>query len=361
VPEAVLVSYRLGGTDGVSIEAGKWAWALGRLGFSVRRVAGVLVDPEPGDRTIPELALDATAAPASDELVEALDGADLVVVENLCSLPLHPEAGRAVAAALARSGVRTVLHHHDLASQRAHLAHLADFPPHLPGALHVTINDLSRAELAARGIAATTIRNHFDLDAPLGDRAGTRARLGVPSDAVVVWHPVRAIARKGVPAALAACGRLDDALRGQGQGGGRVRYWLFGPAEEGYGPELERILATSPVPVLRRPRAEPADAYAACDVVTFPSTWEGFGNPVVESMWAGRPLVVDDYPVLHELAALGFHWYRLDEMDALAEQLAHPDPGLGARNHDVARRHLDLQQLPRRIDRALRAHGWTDW
>jgi mannosylglucosylglycerate synthase len=361
VPEAVLVSYRLGGTDGVSIEAAKWAWALGRLGFSVRRVAGVVVDPEPGDCTIPELALDATAAPGTDDVDAALAGADLVVVENLCSLPLHPEAGRAVATVLARSGVRTVLHHHDLASQRAHLAHLDDFPPDLPGALHVTINDLSRAELATRGIAATTIRNHFDLDAPLGDRAATRALLGVPSDAVVVWHPVRAIARKGVPAALAASGRLDTALRARVQGGGRVHYWLFGPAEEGYGPELERVLGASPVPVIRHPRAEPADAYAACDVVAFPSTWEGFGNPVVESMWAGKPLIVADYPVLHELAALGFRWFGLDDVDALADHLAHGDDGLVRHNRAVARRHLDLRELPRHIDAAFRAHGWTDW
>ena len=41
-PEAVFVSYRLGGNDGVGVEATKWDWALRELGFTTRRVAGEL-------------------------------------------------------------------------------------------------------------------------------------------------------------------------------------------------------------------------------------------------------------------------------------------------------------------------------
>jgi len=46
---------------------------------------------------------------------------DLVVVENLCSLPLNPAASAAVAHGPGRPA--TILHHHDLAWQRPHLAH----------------------------------------------------------------------------------------------------------------------------------------------------------------------------------------------------------------------------------------------
>ena len=38
---AAVVSFRLGMADGVSVEAAKWAAALGRLGWTVRTVAGV--------------------------------------------------------------------------------------------------------------------------------------------------------------------------------------------------------------------------------------------------------------------------------------------------------------------------------
>src|SRR6202042_2249494 len=112
-----IVSFRLGGTDGVAIEAAKWEWALRQRGFTVYSVAGA---GRP-DHLIEGLAMDATEAPSTDELQEALSGADLVVVENLCSLPLNPAACASVAEVL-RSR-RAVLRHHDLPWQRVTTAH----------------------------------------------------------------------------------------------------------------------------------------------------------------------------------------------------------------------------------------------
>ena len=64
-PEAVVVSFRLGGADGVAVEARKWAWALGELGFEVRRVAGAIEDDgQPDDIVLPGLAIDPPAGAA---------------------------------------------------------------------------------------------------------------------------------------------------------------------------------------------------------------------------------------------------------------------------------------------------------
>lgn len=42
--------------------------------------------------------------------------------------------------------------------------------------------------------------------------------------------------------------------------------------------------------------------YQSCDVVSFPSTYEGFGVPVLEANAAGRAIVAGDIPVLREVA-----------------------------------------------------------
>jgi glycosyltransferase involved in cell wall biosynthesis len=354
---AVIVSFRLGGGDGVSVEARKWAWALGRIGFSVSGVAG----GGTAERILPALGFDDRACGlarrmrATGELeaclTEALGDADLVVVENLCSLPLNPAAADCVARVL--EGRPALLHHHDLPWQRERFA--GHPPPRDDGAwCHVTVNDRSRRELAAHGIHAVTLYNAFDPDPPAGRRAPTRAALGLDEDAVLVLQPTRALARKRVGAAVALAERLG------------ATYWLLGPAEDGYDAELERILTAASCPVLRGwPAAAAAggvapaaveDAYAACDVVALPSSWEGFGNPALESATHRRPLFVGRYPVAEELAAFGFEWF-FDDDDGGATRLAvfleRPDDRLLEHNAAVARRHFSLADLPRRLEEVL--------
>ncbi len=356
-PTAAFISFRLGGTDGVAIEAGKWAQALAALGFETRRIAGEIAEnPAPGDVVIPGLAIGAEAAPDPDGLVAAIANADLLIVENLLSLPLNLPAARALTDALTTWGGRVLLHHHDLAWQRDHLRHIAELPPRLPGAVHVTINNLSRSELAQREVTAHTIRNCFDLDAPTGDRPATRARLGVAADDIVVLQPTRAIERKGVPRALGLTHSLSDLLPDR-----TVRYWLAGEIEEGYGPVLDDLLGGARVPVLRDRSPRMADMYAACDLVAFPSTWEGFGNPIIESVWARRPLVVGHYPVLDELLAYGFRFLDVDDPGGVAEWLRDPDPTVYDENLAIARKHFSLEALVDQLHCVFQKVGWTDW
>lgn len=355
-PTAAFVSFRLGGTDGVSVEAHKWEAALTSLGYTTRRVAGEILDARRDDDTlVPELAIDAGTEPPPAAVEAALSRADLVVVENLLSLPLNLGASRVVAK-VAESLPRVVLRHHDLPWQRGEHARVTDLPPPLPDAVHVTINDRSRRELAVRGIHATTIRNHFDLDPPRGRREATRARLGVGDRDVLVLHPVRAIPRKNVPRALAFVADLETRLAGR-----RVHYWLPGPAEDGYAPTLVALLRATSVSVLRDADIGMADAYAACDLVVFPSSWEGFGNPVIESVAHRRPLAMARYPVLEELTALGFEFLDVDRPTVVAAVLAGTrtvDAALTS-NLAVARRHLALTDLPARLGRILERAGWA--
>jgi len=336
-----VVSFRLGGSDGVSIVAATWQRVLEDLGLRVVTVAG----DGPVDRLLPGLALDAAEPPSAKEVDAALADADVVVVENLCTIPLNLPAARAVAAAI--RGRPAVLHHHDPAWERPLLAHITELPPDDPAWRHVVISETARRAFNARGIDAVTIYNAFDVDAADGDGAVTRAALDVDTDTRLLAHPVRAIARKNVPAALRLAADLD------------ATYWLLGAPEEDYGPELGRLLASAPCPVIHRPPpGTMADAYAAADAIAFPSTWEGFGNPPIEAAIHRRPVAVGHYPVAEELRSFGFRWFDPGDARTLDRFLANPEPELLDHNRAVARSHFSLARLGADVEALLRAAGW---
>lgn len=340
MPTCAIVSFRLGLTDGVSVVALRWQLLLERLGFDVITVAG----DGPVDRTVAGLGLGSSASPDPDALAAALGDADLVVVENLCTIPLNLPASRAVAAALA--GRPAVLHHHDPPWQRERFAHVTELPPDDAAWAHVTINRITADQFAQRGLAATTIYNAFDTTAAPGDRAATRAALGIAADEIVVAHPVRAIERKNIPAAVAIAAELG------------ATYWLLGQPEDGYGPELDRILAEAPCRVIQRRARQIPDIYAAADLVVFPSTWEGFGNPPIEASIHGRPVVVGRYPVADELRSLGFAWHDVDDVGRLGIDITRPDPARIRHNRAVAHRWFSFERIGNEIADLLRSRGW---
>jgi glycosyltransferase involved in cell wall biosynthesis len=127
--------------------------------------------------------------------------------------------------------------------------------------------------------------------------------------------------------------------------------WLLGPAEDGYGPELEKLIRASRVDVRRGlpDGFDIHDAYAASDLVVMPSTWEGFGNPVLESVTHRRPLAVFPYPVLEEIRAFGFRFFDLSDVAGVDAFLNERDIALLEHNRALARQYFNVADLPGRL------------
>ena len=357
-PRAAFLSFRFGLTDGVSVVARTWMDAFEQFGFDVitvtgeqgahRRVPGLGLPDRHG--TVPEL----DVATITAQLESALADVDLVVVENLLTIPMNLPASHATAAVLA--GRPALLHHHDPPWHRERFEHVTELPATDPAWRHVAVNRILRDELAERQIAASIIYNGFPTPQRLSAaerrhlRSDVRRSVGIGAEDLVVAHPVRAIERKNVPAAIALAESLG------------ATYWLLGPAEEGYGDELEKLLADARCAVVHHEWTDTEGIYAAADHVAFPSTWEGFGNPPIEAGLYRRTVSVGEYPVGAELRSFGFDWFSPTDVDGIAAALASPESSAVVamldRNERVASEHFSLGRMRNSLHGLLDEAGW---
>jgi hypothetical protein len=349
----------LGGYDGVSIEAARWQRAFREMGWSVTRAAGFFADTadtlaSDDDVTVSGLWAPAEGArpPAHDprQISDLCRAHDLLILDNVGSLPTAPETAIALEREALRIGVPTIVRHHDPPWQVTRsVGHSGGgLPLHDPHMLHVTINRLTESEFRPRypdldrANAVTTIYNTVDR-AVLGggNRWVTRRQRGIGEDHLLLVHPARFIARKNIPAALQVAEQISRRT------GRTIHYWLTDPIGD---------IGPAPVGVVvHRGHAPcPADLYAAADFVVLTSTWEGWGLPVIEAAAAKRPTITFPYPVLAEINQLGIQTVDHTDIEQIIGLLDDPSryQTLAAANH----RHtalLDVDGLPAALQRAV--------
>ena len=325
-----LVSYRLGGTDGVSIEAEKWQHALSALGHEVQTIAG---GGQP-DLLIPGMGMYDQPTELEESLTRALENFDLVIVENIISLPLNEPLRQTLYRVLENRVA--IFHHHDLAMDRPSLGHLEP-PRNHPLWTHVVINEHSQKLLNGVGVGSLLMRNRFEIHPPLGDRDSTREALGV-SDQLLTLFPSRVIERKNPARALRFSNQLDATM------------WILGEVEDSYDEEFAKVAAGHGRPFIqRRSSGSIHDAYAASDLVVVSSNWEGFGNPVIESVTHHRPLAVHNYPILHEIMQFGFAFFDIHDPETMRRFLANPNPAIFEANLAIAAEHFNIADLPKHL------------
>ena len=104
------------------------------------------------------------------------------------------------------------------------------------------------------------------------------------------------------------------------------------------------------------------DAYPHADLVTYPSTYEGFGNALLEAVYFKRLMVVNRYPVYNaDIGPLGFEFIELDgfvdEAAVIRTRDLLNDPAqaraMADKNYAIAQENFSLEVLENKLKAVL--------
>ncbi|HYM15526.1 MAG TPA: glycosyltransferase family 1 protein [Dehalococcoidia bacterium] len=162
---------------------------------------------------------------------------------------------------------------------------------------HATRGDVERLLGVAPGRISVV---PYGVDArfrPLPDEARARLRDGIAPGRRLVLSVATGDPYKNVPATL----RVLAALRDAGADVALVRAGTpLAPHERRLARDLRVDAAVIDYGGVSDARL--VELYNACDLLLFPSFWEGYGWPPLEAMACGTPVVVSDCPALAEVA-----------------------------------------------------------
>lgn len=339
------VSTRFQGTDGVSLETEKWVTVLERIGHTCFYFSGLCdrdsdicyVVPE-ADFKHPEISDISSVAfsrhtrpPEVTQRIHKLKvylkekifdfvrhfNLDLLIIENALAIPMNIPLGLALTEFIAETGFHVIAHHHDFFWERQRFSSncvgdylTTAFPPFLPSIHHVVINSIAGNELSRRtGISSTIIPNVMDferLPKPVDDYASDVPQaLGIEKDELFFLQPTRVVHRKGIEHAIELINRL----------GVKARLVIsHGSGDEGYEyeqrvadyAELLKVPVTFECDIIKTQRGLTDDGrkiytlydvYPHADLVTYPSSKEGFGNAFLEAIYFRRPIFVNCYSI----------------------------------------------------------------
>jgi len=413
VKEVGFISTRLAGTDGVSLETAKWARVFESEGFSCFYFGGELDRAPEASYLVPEAhfthpeikdiynkSFDVTVRDRlvsertdkmvrvlKDHLYEFIDkfGIDLLIPQNALTIPLNIPLGVAITQVIIETGIPTIAHHHDFYWERDRFMtnaawdylHMA-FPPNLPTIDHVVINSFADEQLSLRkGISATVMPNIMDFEnpPPSGDdyTSDVRAALGIDEDELLVLQPTRVVARKGIEMAIELIHRL---------GMKATLVISHASGDEGYDYE-QRLIEYAKLmdvntifvsDIINEKRGTTADGrkiytlddvYPHADLVTYPSTFEGFGNAFLEAVYFRKPIVVNEYSIYtKDIKPRGFDvielpGYVTGEAVAKTKALLEDPKGIEAavnRNYEIGRCFFSYEVLERELKHYIATH-----
>lgn len=356
------ISTRFAGTDGVSLEAAKWADVFEEEGHEVFWYAGRLNRPEHTSYCVPEAyfehpeilwlnnqiwgktkrsalvtnrirSLSQYLKETLHQFVERFD-LTLLVLENAVTIPMNLPLGVALAEFLHEISTPAIAHHHDFYWERSRFTVNAvndylemAFPPKDPELIHTVINKNAVDTLAWRkGVSSILIPNVLDFDNPEEltpqEVIDMKETLGFEPDDIVFLQPTRVVPRKGIEHAIRLISLLDNPKiklcisHESGDEGFDYESMLREMASR-EGVDLrfvsEHISEKRNLSTTGKKTYSLWDVYSIADLVTYPSLYEGFGNAFLEAVLHRKPLLVNRYDIfLRDIEPKGFETITID-------------------------------------------------
>ncbi|MGD8302390.1 MAG: glycosyltransferase family 4 protein [Desulfobacterales bacterium] len=355
------ISTRIAGTDGVSLELEKWANVFKKFGWTSYYFAGELDRPpeqsyrvEEAHFTHPEIKaihdksfgvttrdralskkIYQLAIHLKDHLYEFVKkfDIDLIIPQNALTIPMNIPLGIALTEFIAETSIPTIAHHHDFYWERDRfmINAVSDylrmaFPPVLPSIEHVVINSVADDQLSLRtGISGHVIHNVMDFDNPPPPpdeyTFDVRQALGIEDDELFILQPTRVVQRKGIEHAIELVHRLDRKAKLVISHASGDEGWDYEQRLMEYS-KLMKVNTIFVDDIINEERGTMPDGrkiytlediYPYADLVTYPSTFEGFGNAFLETLYFKKPIVVNTYSIyIKDIKPKGFKVIEID-------------------------------------------------
>lgn len=382
----IILSYRVSGNDGVSLECAHWKEILERMGHRVTFLAGQL------DRSgvvMPELHFQNPSVSKIHDRVtygrgkyksiesqiydiagtiegklrhffNTNKGIDLIIAPNVFSLPMHFPLSVALKRVVEDLNIPVIARHHDFWWERKRYLKSSlfpffekFFPPNIYLIKHTVINSISRDELRRRtGIEAEVISDSFNfanIKLPVVDGYSKHFRrdFEIGERDVVFMQTTRIVPRKRLEVAISFFKRLalkNAVLVISGHSGDEglsylqkiqklcettgINYRIIGE----YVDSKRRIYGQLGASNKRRVYSL-WDCYRNADFILYPTEAEGFGNQFIEAVYFKKPIILTPYPVFtKDIVPLGFETinienrsYNKDAINFVRRLLKHPN------------------------------------
>jgi glycosyltransferase involved in cell wall biosynthesis len=216
------------------------------------------------------------------------------------------------------------------------------------------------------GVSSMLIPNVMDFDSPPPEpdayAADLRPALGIGPDEYLLLQPTRVVPRKRIEHAIELARRLDLKCslvisHSSGDEGTAYETYLRDYAN------LMGVRVLFATDVIAHHRGQTpdgrkifslADVYQQADLITYPSTVEGFGNAFLETIYYRRPIVVSTYEIYRRdiqpkgFKVIGFQDFITQDCVRQARDVL-SDPDLAAEmadhNYELGRRHYSYRVL----------------